>query len=368
MKYKFIISSLNTEKLINKLLLRFDIFYVIKSEQEISFCCKLKDKNKIKKILKKMGYKIKSEKYIGFLNNFKNILNIGALIGFVLSCALWFLSSFFITDVLILGNLPFTYNQIMQVLENNNINKWSLKSNVNITKLENELQSLKYVSYASAIIKGNALVINIKEQLTNSEVVSINQHLPLISYCDCKITSIKLIQGTLKVKVGDIVKTGDVLVEPFVINNGKKLSVQPLADIVADVWITMQNNVYKTKTEKVKTGNVITNYSISFMGIDLFKKDTKVDFLNYQTLQCEEYLTKSILPIKIKYFKYYEYVLQTTKTNFNENKQHFIEETRKTCLLNVKEYDIIKNESYVVYNYDDYDSIVYTITLNKKIC
>ena len=42
-------------------------------------------------------------------------------------------------------------------------------------------------------------------------------------------------------------------------------------------------------------------------------------------------------------------------------------QTREIALLNVKNYDIIKNESYVVRDFDGYHVIEFTITASKKI-
>ena len=65
---------------------------------------------------------------------------------------------------------------------------------------------------------------------------------------------------------------------------------------------------------------------------------------------------------------YYEYNVLAYEVNFDDNKQQFIEQTRQTCLLNLNKYDIIKTESYVIIHNDGFNTIAYTITLNKKIC
>ena len=367
-QYKFEISSLNTEKLLNKLILEFDIFDIKKEDKICTFYCKSKNKRKIEKILKQFGYNIKSKSYFGLAKHLKNISSLGIIIGIVISIAMYIISTFFISDVLLVGNLTITSKEIMQVLENHNINKWSLKSSIDIKSLQKELEEIEYVSYASAIIKGNALIINIKEQLTNNEIVNIGKFQPLVAKYDGKITSIKLIQGTSAVKVGDIVKLGDVLVLPYVLNDdGTKLSVQPLADITCDVWITTRLEVKDKEIKKIRTNNVISNYSLSLMGINLYTTNNEVNFENYETEEKECYLSNCLLPIKIKYTNCYEYVLKKIETNFEENKEKYIDKTRQMSLLNVKEYDIIKDESYVINKQDDINTIIYTITLNKLI-
>ncbi len=367
-QYKFEIPSLNTEKLINKLILEFDIFDIKKDDKSCTFFCKSKNKKQIEKILKQFGYNIKSKSYFGLAKHLKNVSSLGIIIGIAVSLALYILSTFFISDVLIVGNLSITSNQIMQVLEKHNINKWSLKSSIDVKSLEKELEEIKYVSYASVIIKGNALILNIKEQLTNNEIVNIGTFQPLVAKYDGKVTSIKLIQGTSAVKVGDIVKLGDVLVFPYVLNDdGTMLSVQPLADITCDVWITTRLEVKDKEIKKIKTNNIVSNYSISFMGINLYSTNKEIAFVDYEIEEKECYLSNCILPIKIKYTNYYEFVFEEFDTNFEENKDKYIEKTRQMSLLNVKEYDIIKDESYVINKQGETNTIIYTITLNKLI-
>ena len=366
--YKFEISYVNTEKTLNKLIGEFNIYDFKKEDGKCSFCCENKDKQKIKKILINNGIKIKNQSFLGLFNNFISLKNWGILVGIIISSIMWIISTFFITDVLIIGNLGITQNEVFEILKEQNINEWSLKSSINIDELEQKIQDVKYISYVSAIIKGNALVINIKEELTNDEVVSVGKYEPLIAAYDGKITSINLIQGTAKVKVGDIVKLGDVLVEPYIEHNGEKLSVQPLADIVCDVWITTRFDVFDREIKKVKTGNCTSNYSLTVFGKEIYKTNNEFNYEIYEIEEKEEYLTTTLFPIKIKYTNVYECNYVEVENNFEENKQQFIEQTRQMSLLNVKEYDIIKNESYVVTKNNNINTIVYTITLSKKIC
>ena len=369
MKYKFVISSLNTEKIINKLCEKYCIFNLEKNEKNTSFCCLKKDRKKINKILQRSGFEIKSNNFVGFFKHLKNIFSYGIICGIFLSFIFFIISSFFITDILILGNVNYTYQDVIGVLEQNGVKKGATKYSVDTQKLQNDILNIRYISYASVIIKGNALVVNLKEQLTNLEVVNIGEFLPIVSNYDCKITSINLIQGTPNVKVGDIVRIGQVLVEPYTIDaSGKKLSVQPLADISADVWITSSIDFFDKKIIKQRTGNVVVNCSVTFLGKEVYVQRKNVVFENYEIEEKERYLSTTLMPIKIKYTNFYEYNLVERDIDFEENKQIFVEQTRQTCLLNLNNYDIIKNESYVITKNVGYNTIAYTITFNKKIC
>lgn len=366
--FKFTISPRNTEKILDKLSKKFEIFDAEKSEEKVTFTCHNKDRKKIKKSLKFWGIQnveCKPIKTSSILNQFTSI---GILCGIVFCAVVWFVSSFFITDVIIMGDIDFTEQEVYNVLKENNIHKFILKSKIDKKNLENQIQNIPYISYVSIIFRGNALLINIREQLTNVEIVNSGTFMPIVSIYDCTITSIKLIQGTLAVKAGDTIQAGDVLVYPYSTDSqGNTRSVQPLADIVADVYITSDLVVYDKQIEQIFTGNVIKNYEITFLGLPLYKKENEVDFLKYTTKEYTVDATTTLLPIKINYKNYYEYEEKIKYSNFNENLDYYIDKTRQTALLNVKDYDIIKGESHVVREYDGYHVVEYSLTISKKI-
>ncbi len=366
--YKFEISPRNTERVISKLSTKYTIFDVTKSEEKVTFCCHDKDRKNILKTLKFMGLDKTAYKAVKMTGIFKPFCSVGIVLGLVVSAVLWIVSSFFITDVIVMGDIDFTEQKIYETLKQNNIQNLMFKSSVDIKKLENAIESIDYVSYVSIVIRGNALIINVREQLTNSEIVNSGNFAPLVSVYDGMITSIKLIQGTLAVGVGDIVKVGDILVYPYSTDsNGDTRSVQPLADVVADVYITSSLTVYDQRIEKSYTGNVIKNYQISFLGLPLYSVENEVSYEHYDVESKEVYISDTLLPIKIKYDEYHEYTESYIDTNFAENEQIYAMQTREIALLNVKNYDIIKNESYVVRDFDGYHVIEFTITASKKI-
>ena len=367
--YKFEISSLNSEKCINLIIQKYEIFDFSKNEGKVIFYCKNKDKKNIEKILKKLNQKIYKKNYFGFLFHIKNIFSIGIIIGIFLSLILWGISTFFITDILVIGNYNLTTKEIFEVLENNEIYKWKPKKDIDTKQLQNKIENINHISYASVIIRGNALIVNVKEELTNNEVINIGNFDPIVSVYDGQITSVKLIQGTLKVKVGDIIKVGDILVEPYITSmSGERVSVEPLADIVCDVYVTSRLNVKEKQIKVQRTGNVQTNYELSVFGLQLFKKYNDVIFKSYEKEEKEVYVSNVLLPIKRKETIYYETTVIEENINFEQNKQTFIEQCKQIALLNLTNYDIIKNESYSIYKIDDTYTISYTLTLNKKIC
>lgn len=366
--YKFTISPRNTEKIFAKLSNKFDILDVTKSEESVVFFCKNRDKKQIQKYLKFYGLTDFKSEPVRSASLITRFTSIGVICGIIVSAILWIVSSFFITDVILMGDITFTEQSIYDVLKKNGIHDYAFKSSIDIESLEDQIESLPYISYVSIIFRGNALIINVKEQLTNTEIVDYGNFAPIISIYDCKITSIKLVQGTLAVKAGDIVRVGDVLVYPYATDSqGNTRSVQPLADIVADVYITSSVTVYDQKLEKKYTGNVVKNYDITFLGLKIYSTNNEVKFSNYESKTSTSYISDTLMPIKITYTMCYEFEEVVENTNFSENLDYYVDKTRQTALLNVKEYDIIKNESHVVRDYDGYHVVEYSVTVNKKI-
>lgn len=366
---EFVVSCLNCEKYLNQIASKYDIYNFSKIDEKVIFYCKNKDKKNIEKILKKLNVKIYKNNYFGIFFHIKKFAKIGIILGILFSCILWIISTFFITDILIFGDINFSSNDLYNLLNNYNISRWTKKSNIDTQKLQTEIENIKYISYASVIIRGNMLVINIKEKLVNSEVENLGKYEPLVSLYDAKVTAIKLIQGTAKVKVGDIVKVGDVLVEPYSIDSsGEKVSVQPLADVWCDVFVSASQSVKEKKILEQRTGNKTTSYSLSVFGLEIFSKKSENSFSKFQVEKSEVYVSTLILPIKRKEITVYEVELVEQNINFEQDKQIFIDKSRQIALLNLGKYDIIKDESYTVKKIDDEYTILYTITFNKKIC
>ena len=91
------------------------------------------------------------------------------------------------------------------------------KKDINLTQIENQIQKVDRVSLVSAIIKGNTLVINIKEKVYNPEYEDKENFKPIISVHNAIITEVTVIQGTPMVKAGQVVQKGQILVSPFVV-------------------------------------------------------------------------------------------------------------------------------------------------------
>ena len=222
------------------------------------------------------------------------------------------------------------------------------------------------LSLVSVIKKGNSLIINVKEKIVNDEYENIESFVPLVSNLNGRILSIKLIQGTLNVKVGDLISKGDVLVEPYIYDSSNELKkVKPQAEIIAEIWHEETYTHYDRQIVTKRTGNTYVEKQISLCGIDLMKTEG----CNYSSYEKEisESKFSVFLPIKSKTITYYETVKEVVIEPFEDVKESLIEKCRKNALLKVEDCEIINKEYHKLISGAGVHTIVYVIQTEKQV-
>ncbi|MBO7527293.1 MAG: sporulation protein YqfD, partial [Clostridia bacterium] len=219
------------------------------------------------------------------------------------------------------------------------------------------------------ITKGNTLIINIKEKLHNAEYEDKQTFMPLVSNVNGIITELSIVQGSAKVKVGDMVKVGDELVSPSIIDsNGNEILVKPLADIKADIYFTNIIVVPDQKIMQVKTGKKSYSKCIMLFNAQIFNPNKTPSFDNFITETNEYYLTSNnILPIKVIETKYEEVEYIQIDDYFKNNRDYILEEVKQKTRQNVRIYDIIKDEYYEITSCAGINRITYTVLASGSV-
>ena len=183
------------------------------------------------------------------------------------------------------------------------------------------------------------------------------------------ITEMTIIQGTAKVKVGDIVRIGQEVVSPVIKDsNGNELLVKPIADIKADIFYTQIIEVPDDKLQEVLTGNKIKTKQIFLFGVEIFNSNITIDFKYYTKQIIETYLTpNNILPIKVIQTTYNEFEYVLYNNYFEENKEYILDELKQKTRQNVRSYDIIKDEYYNITNSAKVNRITYTVLASGSV-
>ncbi len=111
------------------------------------------------------------------------------------------------------GNRFVNTKTIAAVLEAHKIDGFTFKGQVDVPSIRSDVSALDGVSFASVRIKGNRLLVEIKEELPSSDTEK-ESFEPVRARLSAVITKIVAESGTPFVKIGDKVKKGDVLIAP----------------------------------------------------------------------------------------------------------------------------------------------------------
>ena len=111
------------------------------------------------------------------------------------------------------GNRLVNTRTISAVLKEHKIDGFTFKGKVDVDSIRRDVSAIDGVSFASVRIKGNKLFVDVKEELPKEEVEE-ERFEPVVSRVSAVITKIVAESGTPRVKIGDSVQKGDVLIDP----------------------------------------------------------------------------------------------------------------------------------------------------------
>jgi hypothetical protein len=153
------------------------------------------------------------------------------------------------------------------------------------------------------------------------------EFLPLQAKYAGIIKEINIITGTINVKVGDYVNAGDILVLPFnVSSRGEKVSVKPLAEIKAEIYVVGKAEMNKIEKRLVRSGATTTTYNYMFKNKKLFSSNNKNSFALFETVVYNENIS-DVLPLYRDVCVHYELIETEVVNDFNIEKQGLIDKS-----------------------------------------
>ena len=181
-----------------------------------------------------------------------------------LTLLFWICSMFFIWNIEIYGNYRITVDMFEDFLETNQVYVGMRADALDIQTLEKEIRrEYPFVTWASARLNGTKLEIYIKENdapllvEADKEVVGTD----LVADCEGKIVSMIVRSGVPKVKIGDAVEAGSILVEGKVPVYNEDTTVREYLYVDADADVTirteypMHREISRYYRHKNYTGN-----------------------------------------------------------------------------------------------------------------
>ncbi len=199
----------------------------------------------LKPLLKKTGTKAAVLGKYGLPFFISKMMRRKLFVAGLICCILfWCLASRFIWDIRIEGNYALTEDVLMDYLEERGIHTTMKKSALDIAALEQNLrEDYDLITWTSAQLKGNTLVIHIKENDMPSydDKAKANERgMDLVAEKDGVVTFMITRSGVPCVACGDSVKKGDILVSGAVPVYNEDTTVRKYQYVEADADITLR--------------------------------------------------------------------------------------------------------------------------------
>ena len=263
------------------------------------------DFKKIKDICKKTNCRIKINRKKGMpfiFHKYKKRKIFSCLLLFVLIVLI--ISSNFIWNIEIKGAKTVSVDEIENIIQENGLKIGAYKKNIDVKKIINDIRLNRVdISWVGIDFKGTNAIVEIAEADKKPKIVDNSDFCNIVADKMGIITKIDVKNGTAIVKIDDIVKSGDILVEGKI--QGKytdPIYVHSSANIEAKVWYSKKEKFAYHQTIEEKTGNEETKYEIKINNLQINLYKTLSKFENYDTINKNQKLSlfsNFYLPIEI---------------------------------------------------------------------
>ncbi len=309
---KIVIDKQRSENLLNAFS-NSNINYsaTIKNDSVIEIVISSKNTQKAASLLEKYEAEVICVKEYGLLSKLKKFKRIGLLLGIFLILLSVFLSSKLVWRINIEGNERLSDEEIEKILNDSGFSLGAFIPAIDFDKLHNEiLINGGDISWVSVNIEGNIANVLVKEsKKTQSQT---EYYSNIVAKSDAQIVGIKVKNGEQSVKIGDVVKEGELLISGIIDSQSlgvryEKASGEVLARTSKQISVTFPY----TGEEKNYTGRVFSEHRIKIFSkvINFSPKSNKnIEFCDKIEKNKQIMLFgKFELPIFVQSTRYFEY-------------------------------------------------------------
>ena len=331
-----------------------------KDSSFITFEIMKSDFRKLKVIARKTGCKVKIEKKTGIpfiINRYKK-RKVFAVAVSVIAFFIIGLSNF-IWEVEIDGLQNIGEEDFMNYIEEKGIKVGCFKPYINIEQIENEIKIQREdIAWIGIEFYGTKAKVSIKESIKIPEIINKEEIVDIVSNYDAKIEKIIVRDGTARVKEGDIVKKGDLLVEGIIEGKYKEdRKVHADADILGIVLYSSEKFDTYIQKNKVKTGRVESKNSINIKNFKINFNKRVSKFEKYDTIRTNNKIrlfSNFFIPVEIEKIKFEEFYFEDKKYSKEELENMIVKELEEELemLYKISQYadehkrrDVVVNET-----------------------
>lgn len=283
------------------------------------------------------------------------------LAGILLSCILLYGCSLFVWDVSFTGNSEYTDSLLVKYLTSIGVQAGIPIKEIDCNLVERSLRSAyDDITWVSAEISGTRLIVHIKENDGAKEIMQdYADERDIVATESGTVSTIVTRKGTPKVKPGDTVEKGQILVSGVVAvhNDGGEIIGKIYTSADADISITTTLD-YEEKLEithdvKCYTGREKKKHIFSFLNKDVeiglsFGSYNNADIVTETTVM--KLTDNFCLPLKIGSKVYLEYNMQTV--DYTPEEAAEILNSRFSHYL----HELIQKKVEVIENHVDLDT------------
>lgn len=364
--HSFEIKGLNQERFFNSISKKYHIFELDRAQKNLSsFKVSFRDAKNVRKEILAAGFEIVSEKSGGIFFLLSRLLVCyGFIAGIAISAILYAMQYQFVQKIEVWGidDVSKIERFVEEILPS------KAKDRINTDEIEKSIKSeFVDLSFVSVAIVGQTLIVNVKNSIIPPEMQG--AFAPLVSQYDGIITSIKLIQGTPKVEVGDIIQAGQILVEGYVANSqGEVLFLLPQAEIEMDIWCEGESQHYDRRMVTYRTGRQKVETCVMLWGNEFYSHVGGLEFEQYEVETSSQPLSKNnILPFVITKNIYYETKTELVERTFDEKREECLALAKENCLQKLPDCAIIKSEDYRIIEGAGCTTVKCVVTASLKI-
>lgn len=351
------------------------VIWNIKKEKNIKvyFNVSIKEFKKSLKIAKKLKCKVKIEKKKGIpflINRYRKrkFLFFLAIIVFLIIIIL----SKFVWNIEIKEENGEEFNGIINDIKESGLSIGMLKKRINTKEIINKV-SLKRddIAWMGIEIKGTNIIVSLAKTEKKPNIMNDSQYCNIVSDKEGIITKINSQNGMANVKVGDIVKKGDILINGCM--EGKYTGIRYLharGDIEGKVWHTKSIKIPYKNEEKKKTGKEQKFYSIKFNNFEINLQKRVSKFEIYDRIETENRIklfSNFYLPIYFIKTVLKEEIKETIEISHEEAKNEGIAKLEEQFEKEIEDKSKIVNRNINIYENVDEIEIYLTYEILEKI-
>ena len=223
----------------------------------------------------------------------------------LLIVAVLVLSSQFCLKIVVSGD--FDSQLVRQALQDVGVTIGCNMSKLNVDVLENALANKLNAMYAVVTRSGSVLYVNVVEKKLIDPPIDMTKSRDIVATRSGVVKAVLCEQGNARVKVGDTVSAGDVLIEgKRIYNDGTYDSVYALGRVTLEISATGFAEYTGYKSETVETGNVFSCTGVVLFG-KVYGKACPFEQYTVQTT------SKYIYPLNLEVRKCVYREMQTVK-------------------------------------------------------